>query len=188
MALTRRSFFGALTAGIAGMTLDPERALWVPGRKTFFIPDEPKIVTARTMDDAFYKGIVGIFPNGRHVMITSGDLTAEVEAIRRLGGTVRSMRSVKGQLLISREIEQARLRPRMGPSDYARRREQWAADKRQAKIDASKERQRGIDWMFRQERLQDAEAKALAANIRTREREIWSGQVPDTDKPLVTLT
>lgn len=31
----RRAFLGTLSAGLAGMVLDPERALWVPGRRTY---------------------------------------------------------------------------------------------------------------------------------------------------------
>ncbi len=36
--MTRRGFFAALISAVAGATLDPERLLWVPGRKTIFIP------------------------------------------------------------------------------------------------------------------------------------------------------
>lgn len=36
--LNRRGFFGALAAAIAGSTLDPEKLLWVPGRKLISIP------------------------------------------------------------------------------------------------------------------------------------------------------
>ena len=34
--MNRRHFLGSLSALSAGMLLDPERALWVPGRKTYF--------------------------------------------------------------------------------------------------------------------------------------------------------
>lgn len=34
--MNRRGFLGSLAALTAGMALDPERALWVPGRKTYF--------------------------------------------------------------------------------------------------------------------------------------------------------
>ena len=33
----RRAFLGLLTAAAAGLVLDPERLLWVPGRKTIFV-------------------------------------------------------------------------------------------------------------------------------------------------------
>ena len=36
--MNRRGFFGLLGAGLAGFALDPERLLWVPGQKTFFLP------------------------------------------------------------------------------------------------------------------------------------------------------
>jgi hypothetical protein len=38
MELSRRGFFGTLTAAVAGFALDPERLLWVPGQKTIFLP------------------------------------------------------------------------------------------------------------------------------------------------------
>lgn len=34
--MTRRSFLTAATAALAGAVLDPERLLWVPGRRTYF--------------------------------------------------------------------------------------------------------------------------------------------------------
>ncbi len=34
--VSRRGFLGALATLAAGMTLDPERLLWVPGAKTIF--------------------------------------------------------------------------------------------------------------------------------------------------------
>lgn len=36
--MNRRSFLGAIAAAVAGAKLDPERALWVPGRKLISIP------------------------------------------------------------------------------------------------------------------------------------------------------
>ena len=36
--LTRRGFLSALATAAAGLTLDPERLLWVPGQRTFFLP------------------------------------------------------------------------------------------------------------------------------------------------------
>ncbi len=38
MGLTRRGFFGLLAAPVVAMTLDPEKALWVPGKKLISIP------------------------------------------------------------------------------------------------------------------------------------------------------
>lgn len=36
--MNRRGFLGALATLAAGHVLDPERLLWVPGAKTFFLP------------------------------------------------------------------------------------------------------------------------------------------------------
>jgi hypothetical protein len=36
--MNRRTFFGSLAALVAGATLDPEKLLWVPGRKLISIP------------------------------------------------------------------------------------------------------------------------------------------------------
>lgn len=36
--MNRRHFLNVLGAGTAGMVLDPERLLWVPGQRTFFLP------------------------------------------------------------------------------------------------------------------------------------------------------
>lgn len=38
--LNRRGFIGALAGFAAGIVLDPERALWVPGAKSFSIPNK----------------------------------------------------------------------------------------------------------------------------------------------------
>ena len=39
----RRGFLNALGAFAAGAVLDPERLLWVPGRKTIFLPAKPMV-------------------------------------------------------------------------------------------------------------------------------------------------
>jgi hypothetical protein len=36
--MNRRVFLRTLTAGVAGMVLDPDRLLWTPGTKTIFLP------------------------------------------------------------------------------------------------------------------------------------------------------
>jgi hypothetical protein len=36
--MNRRNFLTALGLGTAGLLLDPERLLWVPGQKTIFLP------------------------------------------------------------------------------------------------------------------------------------------------------
>jgi hypothetical protein len=64
MALTRRGFIGSLlAAGAAAAAFDPERLLWTPGQKTFFIPEQT-VVEAKTLDDAVRKGLCAIFPDG----------------------------------------------------------------------------------------------------------------------------
>lgn len=55
--MNRRHFLGSLAALSAGMALDPERALWVPGRRTYFDIVAPKInhyseIMIETMDGA----------------------------------------------------------------------------------------------------------------------------------------
>ena len=39
--MNRRSFLSALATAASAMALDPERLLWVPGKKTIFIPLPP---------------------------------------------------------------------------------------------------------------------------------------------------
>lgn len=36
--MNRRGFLGAMLGAVAGATLDPERLLWVPGRKVYSVP------------------------------------------------------------------------------------------------------------------------------------------------------
>lgn len=43
--MNRRSFLRLAGIGAAGMALDPERLLWVPGQKTFFLPTVKPYVT-----------------------------------------------------------------------------------------------------------------------------------------------
>jgi len=44
MDLARRGFLSLLGGAAAALVLDPERALWVPGRKLISIPETPKVV------------------------------------------------------------------------------------------------------------------------------------------------
>lgn len=76
MSLSRRTFLRFLASGVAGTVasaeLDIDRLLWIPGTKTFFIPENPTIslsqivamemerilptlVTLFDRDDVFYK-------------------------------------------------------------------------------------------------------------------------------------
>lgn len=47
--MNRRSFLSTLLGGATTLALDPERALWVPGAKTIFIPPAPR--TLITLED-----------------------------------------------------------------------------------------------------------------------------------------
>lgn len=50
--ISRRGFLGAIAAATAAAfatELDPEKLLWVPGAKTFFIPDAPRIANLSEM-------------------------------------------------------------------------------------------------------------------------------------------
>lgn len=49
--MNRRAFLGSLASLAAGMALDPERALWVPGRKTYFDIQAPPVLAF--CEDAF---------------------------------------------------------------------------------------------------------------------------------------
>jgi hypothetical protein len=50
--MNRRAFFTAITGTIAGLAFDPERALWVPGKKLISIPSAPiKIAAIFTVGD-----------------------------------------------------------------------------------------------------------------------------------------
>lgn len=52
--VTRRFFLGSLGAAAAGLALDPERLLWVPGQRKIFIPAPARVVAAA----AFTRGDV----------------------------------------------------------------------------------------------------------------------------------
>jgi len=44
--MNRRGFLTAIAAAVAGSTIDPERLLWVPGRKLISIPREARVLRA----------------------------------------------------------------------------------------------------------------------------------------------
>lgn len=43
--MNRRAFLGSLAAALVGATFDPERLLWVPGQRTFFLPSREPIAS-----------------------------------------------------------------------------------------------------------------------------------------------
>jgi hypothetical protein len=48
--LTRRKFLALGAAAATAMVLDPERLLWVPGARTFYLPPEKRVVAAAIGD------------------------------------------------------------------------------------------------------------------------------------------
>jgi len=83
MSLSRRTFLRFLASGVAGTVasaeLDIDRLLWIPGTKTFFIPNNPtismsqivamemerilpRLVTLFERDDIFYKALTSQQP------------------------------------------------------------------------------------------------------------------------------
>lgn len=60
--LTRRSFLGAIGLAAAGLALDPDRALWVPGQKRIFLPAQsPSLWSATELNAGDIFTIDGMF-------------------------------------------------------------------------------------------------------------------------------
>ena len=72
-AHTRRAFFGWLGVLTVGMVLDPERALWVPGRRTYF--DFPR---HRTVSEIFEEELVAYFMGVALIGAALGALVANL--------------------------------------------------------------------------------------------------------------
>jgi hypothetical protein len=95
--MDRRRFLQLAAAVTAGTMFDPERLLWVPGAKTYFIPD-PTIVTAATMADALTAGLSFRLPDDHggwrdlYIHLAGPNLEprlrAEVAAVEAMGGHV----------------------------------------------------------------------------------------------------
>lgn len=99
--MNRREFLALGSAATAAMVLDPERLLWVPGARTFFLPSQ-QIVTADTLTEAVRLGFHAHVPDGhggwaQMEIHLSGAVSAErlverfkreVADIERLGGYV----------------------------------------------------------------------------------------------------
>lgn len=76
--MNRRRFLSLLTAGAAGMVLDPERALWVPGAKTIFLPSATTVVG---WDPGFGPSIgasVLVFCDGRKWTVITPEFAVKV--------------------------------------------------------------------------------------------------------------
>lgn len=97
--MNRRHFLGLSTAATAAMVFDPERLLWVPGAKTFFLPSQ-EIVQAATLEEALRLGLVAMVPNGHGgwaklevLLVNNGQalderIARELADIKRLGGRI----------------------------------------------------------------------------------------------------
>jgi len=60
--VNRRAFLGTLAAGLAGIALDPERLLWVPGQKRIFLPSpSPSLVTSTALTKGDVFTIAGVY-------------------------------------------------------------------------------------------------------------------------------
>jgi hypothetical protein len=70
--MKRRAFLATLAAAAAGLALDPERALWVPGAKTIFLPTPPPTVVspvALTRGDIFtMSGVFSVHPQTGQIL------------------------------------------------------------------------------------------------------------------------
>jgi hypothetical protein len=94
--MNRRHFLALGSAATAALLFDPERLLWVPGARTFFIPDKT-VVEAKTMADVVH-GLVALLPSGdgrwyrAEVMLGREDfqrrLAHEMSIITAMGGRV----------------------------------------------------------------------------------------------------
>lgn len=87
--MNRRGFLSALVIGSAGLALDPERLLWVPGAKTFFLPAlKPSLVSPIALSIGDIVSIDGIYalhphtdkklPFEKHFVITADVRSGEV--------------------------------------------------------------------------------------------------------------
>ncbi len=62
--MNRRGFLGLFAGAVAGATLDPERALWIPGAKTISIPkpQQLRMVSRYMLDGEVMEAIQSVFP------------------------------------------------------------------------------------------------------------------------------
>ena len=61
--MNRRAFLRALGLASAGFALDPERLLWVPGQRTFFLPPTKSVIS---LTDGTVLRVGDIFTIGGH--------------------------------------------------------------------------------------------------------------------------
>lgn len=59
--MNRRAFLASLAATVAGASFDPERLLWVPGQRTYFLPPiwryAPFVVSDELIADCWSRAI-----------------------------------------------------------------------------------------------------------------------------------
>jgi len=75
--MNRRAFFGALTGIAAIAALDPEKLLWVPGKKLISIPRRAARPFLAVGDIVQFKGWLG-----KYVVTEEAELLADVSAAR----------------------------------------------------------------------------------------------------------
>jgi hypothetical protein len=67
--MNRRSFLRLAGVAAAGFALDPERLLWVPGRKTFFLPPSKPIIPNPILLDGWTAAMAPMLKKGDVITI-----------------------------------------------------------------------------------------------------------------------
>lgn len=90
--MNRRTFLGAMASATAGMVLDLDRTLWVPGRRTYF---EPALDLSRLFDLVLPDGTSWTFRG--HILealIQAGHVSGLSYSIQPTGEIVKGSRSM----------------------------------------------------------------------------------------------
>ncbi len=75
--MNRRNFFGVMGGAVAALTLDPERALWVPGKKLISIPNPQRKTLADFMESGELVYLTELHSNGVKKTYANGCLIDE---------------------------------------------------------------------------------------------------------------
>jgi len=96
--MNRRAFLGLAATTAAALVFDPERALWVPGAKTIFLPPERTVVAASIGDiEAFIAGVgAPFFTDG----VWRGEWTA-ADAMRWVSDAEHQVLVARGRRVIA---------------------------------------------------------------------------------------